>query len=327
MSKASGSQRITSADVARACGVSRATVSYVLNNDPRQTIPLETRERVLQAAQKLGYSPFAPARLLRAGQSQLVLAVLPFEQIDPALSLRMKELEQKLALHGLTLICHVGVHPQIGTLHPSAHITPSVILSYADQADPMIAAFLQQFHAPVLQLLGDARMQEKVGKMQADYLIQRGQRSLIFLASEREDVRFLSQHRLRGVRQACTQRECADPMVCTIPSSREEARTVLRNALASCVPPWGICCYNDEVAFAVLAALADEEIAIPRMAAVIGCDNIPLAQWSVPALTTITFDNERSLDPLIEAIVALHRGESVSWVQQETMMLVQRASA
>jgi DNA-binding LacI/PurR family transcriptional regulator len=298
----------------------------VLNNDPRQTIPPETRERILQAAQRLGYSPYAPARLLRSGQSQLVLAVLPFEQLDPILSLYLKDLEQKLALHGLTLICYVGVHPQTGTLHPSTHVTPCVLLSYAPQDDPLIANFLHHFHAPVLQLLGGARAQERVGEMQADYLIQRGKHSLLFLTPEREDIQVIAHSRLRGVRQACTQWQQAAPLVCTIPSEREEARLVLRHALATCPPPWGLCCYNDEIALAALAILADEGIAIPQMAAVIGCDNIPLARWGIPALTTIAFRDEGSLDALIETIVALSRGESATWTSQRTLTLVERAS-
>jgi DNA-binding LacI/PurR family transcriptional regulator len=68
--KTKAKKRLTSADVARASGVSRGTVSYVLNNDPRQSIPTETRERVLKAARTLGYQPFAPARSLRAGYSR-----------------------------------------------------------------------------------------------------------------------------------------------------------------------------------------------------------------------------------------------------------------
>jgi DNA-binding LacI/PurR family transcriptional regulator len=127
--------------------------------------------------------------------------------------------------------------------------------------------------------------------------------------------------------QACQQREGVEPVLCILPSSREEARTVLRNTLATSAPPWGICCYNDEVAFAVLAALADENIAIPLTAAVVGCDNIPLAQWSLPALTTIAFHNEPELDALIEAIVALSHGEAVSWRTHKTLTLVKRASA
>jgi DNA-binding LacI/PurR family transcriptional regulator len=50
-------------------GVSQATVSYVLNNDPRQTIPEETRVKILEAAHKLGYQPYALARSLRLVQA------------------------------------------------------------------------------------------------------------------------------------------------------------------------------------------------------------------------------------------------------------------
>lgn len=67
--------RVRSVDVAREAGVSQATVSYVLNNDPRQSIPEETRARVLEVARKLGYQPYAPARMLRSGKSKLVLMV------------------------------------------------------------------------------------------------------------------------------------------------------------------------------------------------------------------------------------------------------------
>src|SRR5262249_46247693 len=115
--------------------------------------------------------------------------------------------------------------------------------------------------------------------------------------------------------------------VCELPASRKGARTALHDLLTAYVPPWGICCYNDEVAFAILAALADEGITVPATAAVIGCDNIPLAPFSVPALTTISFDPEPALDPLIEAIVALSRGEPISWVLDGNLMLMPRASA
>jgi DNA-binding LacI/PurR family transcriptional regulator len=69
-------RRPTSGDVARLSGVSRATVSYVLNKDPRQSISLATRSRVLDAAQQLGYVPSAAATALRRGRSRLVLLAL-----------------------------------------------------------------------------------------------------------------------------------------------------------------------------------------------------------------------------------------------------------
>ncbi len=59
--------RTTLRDVAAASGVSVTTVSFVLNNNPKQTIPIATRERVQQAARDLGYVPHGTARALREG--------------------------------------------------------------------------------------------------------------------------------------------------------------------------------------------------------------------------------------------------------------------
>src|SRR4051812_43365688 len=77
-------RRATSADVAREAGVSRATVSYVLNDTPHQKIPEATRRRVLEAAARLGYAPSAAARTLRTGRSDVVLGMLPDWPIGPA---------------------------------------------------------------------------------------------------------------------------------------------------------------------------------------------------------------------------------------------------
>ena len=70
-------RRATSSDVARLAGVSRATVSYVLNGRADQSIPEATRDRVLAAAAELAYVPNAASRALRAGESRLVLLVNP----------------------------------------------------------------------------------------------------------------------------------------------------------------------------------------------------------------------------------------------------------
>ena len=197
-------RRVTSEDVARASGVSRATVSYVLNNDPRQSIPLETRERVLKVARELGYSPFTAARILRAGYSRIVLVVLQFEMVDPAMARSLKELEAALAEKGFSLIWYVGVHTALGHIHPSANLTPAVIVSLIDETDVDINEFLRQFNVPILSMNSETSRQA-VGKAQVSYLAERGQRRMVFAAPERRDVQWLSQARLDGVRQACVE--------------------------------------------------------------------------------------------------------------------------
>src|SRR5690242_18971106 len=101
-------QRITTLEVATAAGVSRATVSYVLNDTPGQKIPTSTRERVRQAADRLGYTPSSAASTLRRGHSDLVLYLLPDLPIGSTLGATIDQLSAGLAIDGLTLVRHPG---------------------------------------------------------------------------------------------------------------------------------------------------------------------------------------------------------------------------
>jgi DNA-binding LacI/PurR family transcriptional regulator len=301
-------QRLTSHDVARESGLSRATVSYVLNNDPRQTIPEETRQRVLKAARKLGYRPFAPARALRAGYSQLVLGVVRFEQVDPNMARDMHYLEAALAKRQLTLIWHIGSQLATGPGHPSANIAPAVVIAFVDESAPTLRTFLRQYNVPVLSLFGKSAKQA-TGRAQVAYLVERGKRRMVFAAPERDDLQSLARARLEGVKKECAERKLKPPFVQIIPSTKIGAQKAIETILNERTPPLGICCYNDEVAFAVLSALSDRHVSIPDSVSVIGCDNIPLSELSVPALTTIGFENRQFLDLVVENIIAATKGE------------------
>src|SRR6201982_4133060 len=69
-------RRVTTYDVAREAGVSRTTVSHILNKHPRVTLSEKTRERVLAAARKLGYVPNSAAQMLVTGRSQTIGLIL-----------------------------------------------------------------------------------------------------------------------------------------------------------------------------------------------------------------------------------------------------------
>lgn len=91
-------RRTTLKDVAQEAGVTAATVSYVINNTPGQSIRPETRRRVLQAARKLNYMPNAHARTLRNHNVPCVgvvlrsnLAVPRFSQMAFGIQTRLEE--------------------------------------------------------------------------------------------------------------------------------------------------------------------------------------------------------------------------------------------
>jgi len=319
-------RRLTSFDVARECGVSRATVSYVLNNHPNQTIPPETRERVLKAARKLGYRPSAPARNLRAGRSRIILGVLQFDQVDPCLASKMHYLESELAARGFYLICHLGSELAPGAPHPSKNLAPDVVLAYVDRSVPLLQDFLRQFNVPILSLVNPPVRQD-AGRAQVAYLAKHGKSQMVFAAPERNDLRSMFRARLQGVREECKRLGLAAPAVYVVPSERSRARETLEKLLVRRGLPLGICCYNDEVALAVLAALSDARISVPDAVAVIGCDDIPLAQLSIPPLTTVSWDYRKFLDILIENSVAVSEGQAPGPIAMVPISVVVRASA
>ncbi len=89
----------TQADVAQYAGVSRATVSYVLNGNVRMSSPIsdETQQRVLEAIKELGYEPDARAQVFRSGSTNTIVLTIPdlrnphFGEMQPVLKKRPAE--------------------------------------------------------------------------------------------------------------------------------------------------------------------------------------------------------------------------------------------
>ncbi|MCD4671749.1 MAG: LacI family DNA-binding transcriptional regulator, partial [Anaerolineaceae bacterium] len=102
------SRRVTSHHVAERAGVSRTTVSFVLNNVEGAQISAETWQRVILAAEELGYVPDAAAQSLASGKSQTIGLVLarPSKQIaaDMYLTQVLDSLFNKIHQYGMRLM-------------------------------------------------------------------------------------------------------------------------------------------------------------------------------------------------------------------------------
>ena len=281
----SGKKRITSVDVAREAGVSQATVSFVLNNDPRQTIPEETRARVMEAARKLDYQAYAPARLLRTGKSKIVLVIYQESVIDVGMGEILEELAGEVEKLGFSLVWQIGFSPERDQL--SANLAPAVVVWLGDDNDAPAFARLSRYKVPIVTLLAGRSWFENGARLQVEYLLKQEQRPIVYAATGKPQLQSMSHARLDIVRKTCMEHGLPEPRVVSISHEREKARQAMANLLAVQPPPFAICAFNDDTAFAALAALADLHISVPDEVSVIGHDNTLIADLSNPALTTV----------------------------------------
>ena len=77
MTELTTKRKPTQSDVARRAAVSQAMVSYVLNDHPTVSVPMETRQRILDAVAELGYVPSSAARSLRTRKTLTIAAIIP----------------------------------------------------------------------------------------------------------------------------------------------------------------------------------------------------------------------------------------------------------
>lgn len=281
--------------------MSRATVSYVLNDTPHQRISEETRNRVLEAVAKLRYEPSAAARVLRRGRSDLVVAVMADFPIGFGVGAFLRELTAALHREGLVLVIHsmppgvTDVRYLWQALSPAA----AIMLSPIQLEDAAAAADLQIPVAEMLYARGPhdglsvVMPNEAIGEAQVDALVERGHRRLAFAYPDDPTLEVFAAPRLAGVQGHCRALALDEPVVTRVrltPESSAAAVRAWREAGVSAV-----CAYNDEVALAVLQAAHHLGVAVPGELAVIGADDTPQAALAVPSLASVAPD--RSILP------------------------------
>jgi DNA-binding LacI/PurR family transcriptional regulator len=279
--------------VARESGVSRATVSYVLNGARNQVISDQTRQRVIETAERLGYTPSAPARALRSGRSDVVLFLIPEWPIGAAIASLIEHLSARLTDAGLTLVVHA--HPRSGrpaselwkAIAPAALINHQA-LSPTEEAAAERAGMLVV--TPVFRPGGGKTFrsfQRRIGELQVRHLVQAGHRRIGFALPDDHRLRAFTGPRLDGVIRACAESGLPEPVALTVPLEAAAAAVAVRRWHGTEPPVTAICGYNDEVALAVLAGMRHLDLTTPGDLAVIGVDDIPAARLSAPPLTTV----------------------------------------
>nr|WP_199808435.1 LacI family DNA-binding transcriptional regulator [Streptomyces sp. NRRL S-1022] len=308
----------TSADVARLAGVSRATVSYVLNNTSAVRISEATRRRVHEAARELGYVPHAAARSLRAGHSRMVLMPAPAIPVGPLYGGFLNELQWALGRLDYTVVQYgsVGLHGDEAT-RAWAELRPVAVLVPGAGLGPEGVALLKRSGTRAVVTLGPGRVDgahallmdhAAVGHCAGAHLYDRGRRRIGVVLPAEPGLEAYSGPRLAGVREAL---HGTGATVTELPLAHTE------EAAAEVAAGWrasgldGVFAYNDEYAMLLMRALQDEGLHVPDDVAVIGADDLMLGRLLRPRLSTVHIElpSGRALAALVDRAVRDPGGE------------------
>lgn len=296
--------------MARAAGVSQATVSYVLNDNPNARVSEQTRQRVRDAAARLGYVPDASARTLRTGRSGIVLLPLPRARTGRLGQDLLDDMEDELRSRGYTLVQYgerrlkgvpaakvwAGLRPAAVLVDVDRLTKPAVdllrssgtraVIGFSEEPSSLVPAVVMDHGA--------------VGACAARHLAERGCKRLAAIVPREEGIDSMGVGRLLGVRQVAPDAERIDLAFSEEAASRVAARADL---------PDGIFAYNDEYALLLISALQDAGVRVPEDVAVVGADDLPIASLMRPRLTTVHFDTTATPADLATLVDELVRGE------------------
>lgn len=275
--------RVTMQDVADASGVSRATVSFVLNDVGNQRISAETRERVRAAAERLGYRTHGIARALREGTSRIVVLYMDAGAEGHYSRSFVDGLDDELARHGhVLLVRHRGANEDERRRVAEA-VVPRAVVDFA-------GSYARPGHE-----LDDAGAGWQDGlaahaAAQVGYLVERGHSHIAMALPLRQPPVVAA--RLAFSREVAIRLDIAPIEALVVPTPRDEAAAALRVLLDQHPEVTAVAGYSDDVALRVLAAADDLGLAVPDRLAVMGYDATDYSGLVSPALTTLRIDAE-----------------------------------
>lgn len=304
-------------DVARVAGVSMKTVSNVVHDYPHVSAPM--RERVQRVIDELGYRPNALGRRLATGRTGLL--ALAFADVSiPYFSELARIVSSAAERRGYRLL----LEQTDGTLDGERAVVSSSEAGLVDgvifQPSVMSWSEIAQHRADVpLVLLGEGAAPMSVDHVMIDnaaaasevtrHLIGLGRSRIGFVGHEERGQSATSSQRLMGYQEALERAGLGLDLSLLIPSkaiSSHDAARAVGAALDRGAKFDGLVCRDDLAAIGALRALHERGLTVPGDVAVTGWDNISMASFTYPSLTTISPDTralaETALDMLQERI-------------------------
>ncbi|NJN54951.1 MAG: LacI family transcriptional regulator [Anaerolineae bacterium] len=285
-------------DVAERAGVSTTTVSHVINNT--RFVHEDSRQRVQEAMEELGYQPNALARGLRRSQTCTIAVIVP-DSADPFFTEVIRGIEDVSFEQEYTMIlCNSD-----GDLEKERRYTDLLTEKRVDGILFFASSSQSQAHVRVLQKRGfplvivDRQVpdieadtviidNQAGGQMAAQHLLALGHRRIACISGPSNLL--LSEERLNGYRLALAEYNSPveESWIKIVPEYNYQVGfDAAQELLSLAQPPTAIFAFNDILAVGVINAATKMGIQVPAQLSVIGFDDLRLAPYVNPALTTI----------------------------------------
>ena len=297
----------TQTDVARHAGVSRATVSYVINGltDGKISISDETKERVLDAIEELGYEPDARAQALSSGKTNTIALIIPdlrnphFSAFATGVEEAARAADYHFLLSSTTLISDeyaLDIFKDLVRRRFDGLILASSFVLKSKEAQEILA----RIHKRGLPIVEFSEIND-VDTISADYseatkevvsyLLSLGHRRIGFVYGVGDYE--LGLDRLEPYQQSLAAAGIsAEPdLIIKCGPTIEDGYQGALKLLERESRPTAIIAINDLLAISTMRAAGDLNIRVPDDLSVIGYDDIPMANYLIPRLTTVTKDS------------------------------------
>jgi len=291
---------VTSRDVALRAGVSRTTVSFVLNNTPGKNIPAETRLKVLKAAEELGYMVDERARkiaMIKHYSIGLFICHTHSVFCDAYIVGLIEGMAQVLNKNRFQLVLQPLRLKQANYLQLAREdeVDGVILLNTHDHDQGLAEIVAAKFPLVVIGSLALEKILQvdidnfKAAKEIVEYLIDLGHRDIAMIIHASLDY-YAAQERLKGYRSALSENNipCREELVMQGDFSEESGYQATRKLFAAETLPTAIFAGNDVIAYGVLKAAKDMGLSIPKEISIAGFDDDFASRYLNPQLTTVS---------------------------------------
>jgi DNA-binding LacI/PurR family transcriptional regulator len=285
---------VTAKDIARELSLSQPTVSRILNGDPKHRVSPATRERVMEAAKRLGYQPNAVARSLRRGRTDVIglYSNHNYDARNDFWGTIIGALQRNCEERHIDLLLHSALYgrPPDEMFAKLRDGRVDGLLLHATSGDPLVE-MVGNSSLPVVAIadpdprIPSVSVDDLDGMRQSiEYLWARGHRRYVYICPE---VSLSSIERRRAAFEADLQKR----------GLAEKDRVVLRinwelvggwvSYLLASGLRTAVLCWNDRTAYRLLDACLDRNVPIPGQIAIVGFDGFPTDRVPRRRLVTV----------------------------------------